>query len=74
MECKILAQQILTRKAFENAIAVMFAVGGSTNGVLHLLALAHEAKVRLDINDFNKIGDRVPIIVNVSPHGKVLTN
>jgi dihydroxy-acid dehydratase len=73
MECKILAQQILTRKAFENAIAVMFAVGGSTNGVLHLLALAHEAKVRLDINDFNKIGDRVPIIVNVSPHGKYHT-
>ncbi|XP_065835395.1 dihydroxy-acid dehydratase 2-like [Oscarella lobularis] len=70
MESKISARDILTRKAFENAVTVVYAVGGSTNSVLHLLALAREAEVELDINDFNKIGERVPLIANLSPHGK----
>ena len=56
----ITARQILTKTAFENAIAVVMALGGSTNAVLHLLAIAHEADVDLDLDDFNRIGDRVP--------------
>src|ERR671930_241174 len=56
----ITARQIMTREAFENAIAVVMALGGSTNAVLHLLAMAREADVDLTIDDFNRIGDRVP--------------
>ena len=51
----ITARQIMTKKAFENAIAVVMALGGSTNAVLHLLAIAHEARVDLELDDFNKI-------------------
>eukprot|EP00731_Ephydatia_muelleri_P029580 Em0021g103a len=54
----------------ENAIAVMYALGGSTNGILHLLALAHEANVDLSIDDFNRIGDGIPLLANLKPHGK----
>ncbi|XP_020617401.1 uncharacterized protein LOC110055358 isoform X2 [Orbicella faveolata] len=64
------AKNILTRKAFENAVTVMYALGGSTNGVLHLLALAHESDVEFSIDDFNTIGGKVPLIANVKPHGK----
>ena len=60
----------MTRKAFENAITVMYALGGSTNAVLHLLALALETGVPLDMQDFNTIGGRVPLLSNMSPHGK----
>ena len=64
------ARQILTREAFENAIAVVMAFGGSTNAVLHLLAIAHEARVPLEIDDFARIGARVPHLANVKPFGE----
>ncbi len=63
-------RQILTKEAFENAIAVGMAVGGSTNMVLHLLAIAFEAGVELELDDFNRIGARVPHIADMKPHGK----
>jgi dihydroxy-acid dehydratase len=66
----IRARDIATREAFENAIAVMLALGGSTNGVLHLLALAHEAKVHLELEDFQRIGKNVPLLGNFKPSGK----
>jgi dihydroxy-acid dehydratase len=66
----ITARQILTREAFENAITVVMALGGSTNAVLHLLAIAHEAEVDLRLDDFNRIGDRTPHLANVKPFGK----
>ncbi|TCP53604.1 dihydroxy-acid dehydratase [Tamaricihabitans halophyticus] len=64
------ARDILTREAFENAIAVVMALGGSTNAVLHLLAIAHEAEVRLTLADFARIGERVPHLADVKPFGK----
>ncbi|HEV2087024.1 MAG TPA: dihydroxy-acid dehydratase, partial [Cryptosporangiaceae bacterium] len=66
----ITARQILTRKAFENAITVVTALGGSTNAVLHLLAIAHEAGVDLTLDDFNLIGDRTPHLADVKPFGR----
>jgi dihydroxy-acid dehydratase len=66
----ISARQIMTKPAFENAIAVVMALGGSTNAVLHLLAIAHEARVDLELEDFNKIAKRVPHIADTKPHGK----
>ncbi len=63
---------ILTRKAFENAITVVIALGGSTNAVLHLLAIAHAAKVKLSIDDFTRIGKRVPVLADLKPSGKHL--
>ncbi len=65
----ITARQILTREAFENAIAVVMALGGSTNAVLHLLAIAHEAQVELTLADFTRIGARVPHLADVKPFG-----
>ncbi len=70
----ITARDILTRKAFENAIAVAMAFGGSTNVVLHLLAIAHEADVDLSLDDFNRIGDKVPHIGDLKPFGKYVMN
>ena len=64
------ARDILTRPAFENAIAAVYAVGGSTNAVLHLLALAREAEIDISVADFDEIGKRVPILANLSPHGR----
>jgi dihydroxy-acid dehydratase len=61
---------IMTRKAFENAITVVIALGGSTNAVLHLLAIAHSAGVKLHIDDFTKIGRRVPVLADLKPSGK----
>jgi dihydroxy-acid dehydratase len=66
----ILPRHIMTRKAFENAIAVVIALGGSTNAVLHLLAMAHAARVRLSIDDFTRIGKRVPVLADLRPSGK----
>ncbi|MFM7271705.1 MAG: dihydroxy-acid dehydratase [Actinomycetes bacterium] len=63
-------RRIMTKEAFENAIAVVMALGGSTNAVLHLLAIAHEAHVELELEDFNRIGARVPHIADTKPHGK----
>src|SRR5205807_8145996 len=65
-----LPRQILTRKAFENAIAVVMAIGGSTNAVLHLLAIAHAADVRLSIDDFEEIRARVPVLCDLKPSGR----
>jgi len=63
-------RQIMTKAAFENAIAIVMALGGSTNAVLHLLAIANEARVDLELEDFNRIGRRVPHIADTKPHGK----
>jgi dihydroxy-acid dehydratase len=70
----ITARQILTREAFENAIAVVMALGGSTNAVLHLLAIANEAEVELSLDDFNRIGDNVPHLGNMKPFGAYVMN
>ncbi|WP_166983378.1 dihydroxy-acid dehydratase [Paramicrobacterium fandaimingii] len=70
----ITARDILTKEAFENAIAVAMAFGGSTNVILHLLAIAHEADVDLTIDDFNRIGDTVPHIGDLKPFGKYVMN
>eukprot|EP01120_Amphizonella_sp_Union-15-10_P012661 TRINITY_DN566_c0_g3_i1.p1 TRINITY_DN566_c0_g3~~TRINITY_DN566_c0_g3_i1.p1 ORF type:complete len:576 (-),score=102.61 TRINITY_DN566_c0_g3_i1:30-1757(-) len=70
MAKNIRTRDIMTKKAFENAIAIIYALGGSTNGVLHLLALAREADVALDIQDFNRIGAKVPLLANLTPSGK----
>jgi dihydroxy-acid dehydratase len=64
------ARQIMTREAFENAIAVVMAFGGSTNAVLHLLAIAHEAEVELSLDDFTRIGAKVPHLADVKPFGR----
>ncbi|HEX5997673.1 MAG TPA: dihydroxy-acid dehydratase [Jiangellales bacterium] len=66
----ITTRDILSREAFENAIAVVMALGGSTNAVLHLMAIAHEADVDLTLDDFNRIGDRVPHLADVKPFGR----
>ncbi|QBR93985.1 dihydroxy-acid dehydratase [Nocardioides euryhalodurans] len=66
----ITARQIMTREAFENAITVVMALGGSTNAVLHLLAMAREAEVPLTIDDFNRVGDKVPHLGDLKPFGK----
>lgn len=72
---QILPSQILTRKAFENAISVIMAVGGSTNAVLHLLAIANTIGVDLTLDDFAKIRDRVPVLCDLKPSGRfVITN
>jgi dihydroxy-acid dehydratase len=66
----LLPSEILTRKAFENAIAVVMATGGSTNAVLHLLAIAHSANVKLSIDDFETIRGKVPVLCDLKPSGK----
>ena len=68
----ITPRKILTKEAFENAITVVIALGGSTNAVLHLLAIAHEAKVSLDIDDFRRVGEKVPVLADVKPSGNYL--
>ncbi len=70
IEKGIRPRQIMTREAFENAIAVVMALGGSTNAVLHLLAIAYEAEVELDLSVFNEVAARVPHIADTKPHGK----
>ena len=70
LEQNIRPRQILTKEAFENAIAVGMAVGGSTNMVLHLLAIANEAQVELELDDFNKVAAKVPHFADMRPHGK----
>ncbi|MDQ3667875.1 MAG: dihydroxy-acid dehydratase [Acidobacteriota bacterium] len=69
----ILPRDILSRKAFENAIAVVMAVGGSTNAVLHLLAISHAARVALTIDDFETIRARVPVLCDMKPSGRYVT-
>ncbi|WAX57895.1 dihydroxy-acid dehydratase [Jatrophihabitans cynanchi] len=70
VDAGITARTILTKQAFENAITVVMALGGSTNAVLHLLAIAHEAQVELTLDDFNRIGDKVPHLADVKPFGQ----
>jgi dihydroxy-acid dehydratase len=70
LDLGITARQVMTKKAFENAIAIVMALGGSTNAVLHLLAMAHEARVDLELDDFNEVAARVPHIADMKPHGK----
>src|SRR5215472_12666906 len=70
IEQNIRPRQIMTKEAFENAIAVTMALGGSTNAVLHLLAIANEAHVELELEDFNRIGARVAHIADMKPHGR----
>lgn len=70
---QILPKQILTRKAFENAIAVIMAVGGSTNSVLHLLAIANAIGVELSLDDFEAIRQKVPVLCDLKPSGQYLT-
>jgi dihydroxy-acid dehydratase len=72
VEAGIRPRDILTRKAFENAIAVTIALGGSTNAVLHLLAIASEARVRLGLDDFTRIGRRTPVLADLRPSGRYL--
>ena len=66
----ITTRDIMTKQAFENAITMVMALGGSTNAVLHLLAIAHEAKVPLELDDFHRIGSRVPLLGDLKPFGK----
>ncbi len=66
----ITSRDIITRESLENAIAVVMALGGSTNAVLHLLAIAHEAHIPLELEDFNRIADRVPHLADVKPFGR----
>ena len=70
----ITARDIMTKKAFENAISVVMALGGSTNAVLHLLAIAHEAEVDLTLHDFNRIADAVPHLGDLKPFGRFVMN
>jgi dihydroxy-acid dehydratase len=70
LDAGIRPRQIMTKQAFENAIAVAMALGGSTNMVLHLLAIANEAGVELELDDFNRVGAKVSHIADMKPHGK----
>lgn len=70
LELDLRARAIMTREAFENAIAVVMALGGSTNAVLHLMAIAYEAQVDLSLDDFNRIAARTPHIADTKPHGR----
>ena len=70
----ITARDIMTKKAFENAIAVLMAFGGSTNAVLHLLAIAREADVDLTLDDFNRVADKVPHLGDLKPFGRYVMN
>jgi dihydroxy-acid dehydratase len=72
IEKDIKPSDIMTRKAFENAITVVITLGGSTNAVLHLLAMAHAANVELELDDFTRIGARVPLLADLKPSGKYL--
>lgn len=70
LRANIRPRQIMTKQAFENAIAVVMALGGSTNAVLHLMAIANEARVDLELDDFNRVAAKVPHIADTKPHGK----
>lgn len=70
LELDLRPSRIMTRRAFENAITVVMALGGSTNAVIHLLAMAHAARVPLEMSDFQTIGDRVPVLGDLKPSGR----
>lgn len=66
----ILPRDIMTRAAFENAMVLTMVLGGSTNAVLHLIAIAHSVGIKLDINDFQSVSDRIPFLADLKPSGK----
>ncbi|NDE71536.1 MAG: dihydroxy-acid dehydratase, partial [Actinobacteria bacterium] len=70
----IRTRDILTKQAFENAITILMALGGSTNAVLHLLAIAHEARVDLTLADFHRVGSKVPLLGDLKPFGRYVMN
>ena len=70
MEKNIKPRDLLTRKSFENALVIMMALGGSTNGVLHLIAMARTADVELTLDDFQRVSDKIPFIADLAPSGK----
>jgi dihydroxy-acid dehydratase len=70
LEKNILPRDIMTRDAFENAIVLTMALGGSTNAVLHLIAVAHSVGIKLTVDDFQAVSDRVPFIADLRPSGK----
>ena len=72
IDLNLTPRKLLTKKAFENAISIVIALGGSTNAVLHLLAIAHEAQVELSIDDFTRIGKKVPVLADLKPSGNYL--
>ena len=74
IEKQINPREIMTKEAFENAITVVIALGGSTNAVLHLLGIAHETKVSLNLEDFNRIGKKVPVLADLRPTGNYLVS
>ncbi|MBJ89557.1 MAG: dihydroxy-acid dehydratase [Woeseia sp.] len=72
IQLNITPRDIMTKKAFENAIVVVTALGGSTNAVMHLIAMAHEAEVDLSLEDFTRIGGKVPVVADLKPSGRYL--
>lgn len=70
LELNLLPRDIMTRTAFENAMTLVMILGGSTNAVLHLIAIAHSVGVKLSIEDFQSVSDRVPFIADLKPSGK----
>jgi dihydroxy-acid dehydratase len=74
LDAGITARTVLTKAAFENAITVVMALGGSTNAVLHLLAIANEAEVELTLDDFNRVGEKVPHLGDLKPFGRYVMN
>src|SRR5437763_14860136 len=67
-------RHILTKEAFENAITLVITLGGSTNAVLHLIAIAHSAGVKLGIEDFTRLGKKTPVLADLKPSGKYFMN
>ena len=65
-------RDIMTKEAFENAISMVIALGGSTNAVLHLIAIAHEAKINISLDDFERLGKRIPVLADLKPSGHYL--
>ena len=74
LDKQILPKQIITKKSLENAYTVVCALGGSTNAILHLLAIAHSANVSLNLDDFSRIGKKVPVLADLKPSGRFLMN
>lgn len=70
LEENILPRQIMTRTAFENAMVLVMILGGSTNAVLHLIAMAHSVGIKLTIDDFQNVSDRTPFLADIKPSGK----
>ena len=70
LELNLTPRDIMTREAFENAMVVVMALGGSTNAVLHLIAMARAVNVKLELDDFQAVSDRIPFIADLKPSGK----